>query len=318
MHLPGGDGLPEELGVLESEAAGGVPDRAAVAQHLLHRGLQERGLRAQPLQLFRVLEQRPDAVGDEVHRRLVPRHQQQEHHARELHGAEPVSVLLGGEQGAGEIVPRLGAAPGEEGLEVLLHLDGRLPQGLQVGALGRGEQRGGPLAEPGLVLGGYAQQLGDDGDGQREGERLEQVHVPVRRERIQQLLGDGGDAGPQGLHSARGEGLGDQRAQPGVRGRIRVQHVLVDLPDLLHPEVAEPILVRQLVPVLDEARILHQLLGVPVAADDPHGDTLRGAEHPGDRSLLAHPRAERQRIDPGLGRPQVEGVHRRAQADVSR
>jgi len=87
--------LAAELGVLGRPAVGGGLHRAAVAQHLLHRRVDEGGVGAQPLQLLRVLEQGPGAVADEVHRRLMARQQQQEDQ-EEADGDDDGEALAGG------------------------------------------------------------------------------------------------------------------------------------------------------------------------------------------------------------------------------
>ena len=56
--------------------------------------------------------------------------------------------------------------------------------------------------------------------GRRPGERLDQIEALGSRERVEQLANDPADAGRQALDSARGERLVDERAEPGVVGRL--------------------------------------------------------------------------------------------------
>ncbi|WP_245835892.1 hypothetical protein [Mycobacterium rhizamassiliense] len=77
-----------------------------------------------------------------------------------------------------------------------------------------------------------AQQLPDDAERQLHRVRLHQVHHFARRggdrDVVEQLVGDRDDVGSHLLHTANGERLGHEFAQPGVVRRILLQHMLVE------------------------------------------------------------------------------------------
>ncbi len=94
---------------------------------------------------------------------------------------------------------------------------------------------GGPALEQLAVRGGHAQQLADDDRRQRVGQVGQHVHLARLDHRVEQLVDQRLDAGPQGLHHAGRERLADQRPQPGVVGRVEEHHEAgTDLADRSH------------------------------------------------------------------------------------
>ncbi|MFD1274607.1 hypothetical protein ACFQ51_32650 [Streptomyces kaempferi] len=89
----------------------------------------------------------------------------------------------------------------------------------------RTEGLGRPGAERGAALLRHAQQFRDDLDGKRAGERPDEIGGAQRRHRVGEALGDLRDARPQRLDPGPGERGRDQTAQPGVVGRVGVEHV---------------------------------------------------------------------------------------------
>ena len=83
-----------DLGV----AGGGAPevvDRRAPAEHLLHAGVPERRVVAEPLRLVGVVDQGQHRVVDEVPGRLVAGDDQRDEEEVELGVVEPLAVDLG-------------------------------------------------------------------------------------------------------------------------------------------------------------------------------------------------------------------------------
>ena len=100
-------------------------DRAVVAQQLVDGRLEQFGLVAEAPQLIGMAEQRQKAVADQVARRLVASHQDQQHGGQQLLAGQPVAFLLGRQQDAHEIVPGLAPARLHDGLEIGEQLAGR-------------------------------------------------------------------------------------------------------------------------------------------------------------------------------------------------
>ncbi len=121
-------------------------------------------------------EQREDRVRDQAHGRLVPRDDQQDHHAEELVLLQAVALLLGLEEGAHEVVARVGAALleelGEVGEELLRVPEEQLDRVLSQRGADEGVR---PDAEAVSILGRDAEQLGDDDDREREREAVHEV-----------------------------------------------------------------------------------------------------------------------------------------------
>jgi hypothetical protein len=71
----------------------------------------------------------------------------------------------------------------------------------------------------------HAQHFGDDCGGQGQGIVTNQIYLAFPFGGGQQLAGQAGYTVAHGLHEARRERLMNQAAQPGVVGRVNVQHV---------------------------------------------------------------------------------------------
>ena len=151
-------------------------------------------------------------------------------HRDELRLGEPVTRLLGFDEGADEVVAGPPAALLAEVAEVVLDAHDRLGRAHQV--LVHGCSTGpldadhpvGELDEELAVAHGHAHQLGDDDGRQRVGEVALQVRPAALAEAGHEGLHDDRDALARGLHRAGREGLVDERTQAGVRGRVGLQH----------------------------------------------------------------------------------------------
>ncbi|MET9144837.1 hypothetical protein [Streptomyces sp. NPDC004042] len=147
---------------------------------------------------------------------------QQDRGADEFVLREPPVVLVAyGDQGGEQVVA--GGAP--------LVLDEAAQQGVQarqrgaVPGVGHLERERGPAAEVLAVFLRYAEEFRDHGDREGRGERLDEVGLARGRESVEQVVGDLLDAWGESGGTARGEGAGDEAAQPGVLGRVRLQHL---------------------------------------------------------------------------------------------
>lgn len=140
-----------------------------------------------------------------------------EHHGAELFEGELPLVVVDLDQLGELVVAGLGAAQVDplhdqagEFVAELLHLLGTCL--VEVGA---------ELSEAVLVGQGHAQELAQDGDGQREGGFLEEVELGLVRDGVEEFACDLGDPSPHALEAVHGEHPADEVAQPGVvRGFI--------------------------------------------------------------------------------------------------
>src|SRR5690606_2361534 len=81
-----------------------------VAQELFHRLGRAPGLAPQQLHLIRMSKQRQGPVADEVHRRLMPCHQEENGHGNELLLAEAIPLIMGVDERAQEVGAGISAA----------------------------------------------------------------------------------------------------------------------------------------------------------------------------------------------------------------
>ncbi len=170
------------LGRAEDEVHGGVQPRG-----LLDRRIQPRGLLAQALQQAGLSEQDGQVVGHLVRRRDGAG---DEHHGRlrdDLAVVEAERGLLGDEP-ADEVALRLGAALGDETQQERAELGGAF---VGVGS-GQPDVAGaaaeelshvvGPAVEIGPVLLRHAEEVGEHGIGQRQGEVGDEVEKVASRD----------------------------------------------------------------------------------------------------------------------------------------
>jgi len=75
------------------------------------------------------------------------------------------------------------------------------------------------------VADGHTNEFSDDRRRYRQRIPLDQIHTLVRRDVVQQLVRDNNDAIVQALNNARRERLVHQHPQPGVIGRVGIEHV---------------------------------------------------------------------------------------------
>ncbi len=214
------------------------------------------------------------AVSDQIDGGLVAGAEQQDDVGGQFLVGELVAVFLGLHQLGGEIVAGIAAAQLEQLLEV--HLRHHVA-GVALRDLLRRERHGieQPPAIARAVVEGLAMVLGDaehvadDGDGQAEGEILDQVHVAALDHGIDGLVDDLLDPRPHVLDATGGEGLHDEAAQAGVVGRIGLQHPVAHAAEhrLVHDGRAIAAL-GALDKILAEALVAHHEADIGVAAGD--------------------------------------------------
>ena len=179
-----------------------------------------------------MVEQLDHRVADESGRGLVAGHQQQDEHADHLVVAQLRALDLGLHQPGEEILARSPAPFVGESREVLPHLADQASQLAQALRRRRHEEavpevgdRGvGPRLELLAVLGRDTDDLGDDDDRQRIGERPHEVDLACVESPVDQLVGDLAHARLEAADDTRGEGLVHQAAQPRVLRRILAEH----------------------------------------------------------------------------------------------
>ena len=143
----------------------------------------------------------------------------------ELLLGEPLTLLLGVDHGAEEIVVGIGAALGGEAGEVLAQHAGGLV-GLGQHLVGhREELEDGvegvdPFGDAAVVVVGDAEQLADDPHRELVGIVGHQVHLPVGGDRVDEVVGDGLDPLVHLADAAGGERGREQLADPAVIGVV--------------------------------------------------------------------------------------------------
>jgi hypothetical protein len=318
-HLVAGpDVLPAEVAV-----GGGGPaerhDRRPPAQHLLDRAGQQRRVRAQVVLGVGMLEQRDARAGQAVAQRLVPGHGEQPEHVLELGRRHLAAVVVGlGEQDRHHVIGRASAfLLGEQvgvGVQVRHSLAGprighpartvwhrtqlQRPFGHRRAAggieLGRGRVVGilvtdhavGPVEQQPAVLLRHAQHVGQGEQRQVGGHIVGEVAFPARAR--QRAIADGpgvvADAVFETGHRPRRERPAQQPAQPGMVGRVHVEH---------HPaDIAERLRCRRVADLGGPERGREQLrppehrfhVRVPEHKPEP------GASRPAEHGNLLHPR----------------------------
>ena len=121
--VAGVDRLPAQLEVLR-RGPPHVHDRRRVAQHLVDRARQQRRIGGELRPLVGVLEEEVHPVRDEVAGGLVAGHRKELEEQVELGVGQPVPLDLGLQQGADDVVARVGALRLGEFRRVHEHLGG--------------------------------------------------------------------------------------------------------------------------------------------------------------------------------------------------
>ena len=172
-------------------------------------------------------EKRVDGIGDQAHRRLVTRDDEEHDHAVELVLGESVASVLGEDERADEVVGGLGASLREQIVEVR---DELVPAALGDLPVLRRQRRhddvARPRAEPLSILDRDAEQLRDDGDGERESEVVDELHAPALLDQVDQIVGDLLDARAELLDDARRERLRHEPPQATVVVAVLGEEVL--------------------------------------------------------------------------------------------
>lgn len=166
---------------------------------------------------------------DEAHRRLAAGHDQEDDHAVELTLRKVVSLLLGLDERADEILRRVCAPLPEEVVEIRDELLG-VDRELLLQLLGdRGHHEGvRPRAEAVLIFDGYAEELGDDRDRKREGVVVHEIHRPPLDDAVEELVRDLEDTRSELRDDSRRDRLRHESAQPTMVVAVLGEQVRVD------------------------------------------------------------------------------------------
>ena len=172
-----------------------------------------------------------------------------------------------------------------------------------------------PATERGALVFGYAEQLADHREREREGERVDQigrrVGVPVGQ-RVEEVVDDGLHTRPQVFDPAHRERGRHQTTQPGVVGRVDGKHVPSELgarEALGHDPAVH---CERGAHVLREARVVERRAGLVVTDHEPRVVTV-GQRDVVHRAERAHFGEEREGVVAVVGPPRVErGLYLRA------
>ena len=266
----------------------GALDGRVEPQHLLdHLGRHRRRVGAQGLPLRGVAEQRQHAVADQVDRGLEPRDQQQAAQRQDLLG--PHLIALRGDQLAQDVVARLAPAQLEEVLEQLPqyrvagHQLPRVPQ--RPDAVERAADEHAVPREVGRTRVRDPQQVGDDGDRQRHGERGHQVELARGGGRVEQFADGALDPACIGGHRPRAERGCREPPQPRVVRRVHAQERQIEL-------VVRGGNAVLLLGTDPEAPVTQHAVADPVAGGHPVAEPGRH-----QRALRPKPVVDRVRVD---------------------
>ena len=190
--LPGPDRRPAVLQVLAGQPEDHL-HRPVHPQQLLHRVRDPLGLCPEARRQGRVADEPQHAARDEVGGGLVPREEDEHEGVDDLVVAQVRPVA---QQELGEVVAGRPAVLLHQGVEARRHRP-RRPRRAAVLRLVRGvldvaEHEAPELVRPVLELlalvPGHPEELGDDDGRQRVGEVGDEVHPPLRPERVQELV----------------------------------------------------------------------------------------------------------------------------------
>ena len=173
-----------------------------------------------------LFEQGEGAAGDEVDRRLVTGHEEEDAGRQQLAFGEHAALVLRSHQSAQQVVPRPGPPLGQQLEEVLGELEDGRSSGLddlvgeeEVGIEPPGEGVR-PLLEALLVVQGHAQEVADDPDRQGIGEGVDEIDLAGLEGGVEQLVDDLLGALAQRLDHPRRERLGHEPPQARVVRRV--------------------------------------------------------------------------------------------------
>ena len=279
---------------------------AVVAQQLLDRGGDQRGIVPHARELVGVAQQRQGAVADQVDGRLVARDEQQQAHRDDLVDGELVALLLGGQEAREKVGLRPGPALHDQRAEIVGQRPAGAAPALDDGRIRRQPDRveaardvGRPAADRRVIVHRHAQHLADDRHRQRVGEVLDDVHAVLPGHAVEQAVDDLLDVRAHRLDHARRERLADQRAQPRMIGRVAEEHRAREgrLLRLVAVDRGEHLLEL----LASEARVAQDVDAVVVARQHP--ESQRAVV---DRLLLAQPPIERVRVGVELRQQRIE------------
>jgi len=158
----------------------------------------------------------------------VTGHEEERNLVAQLLRREPVAVLLGLDQGREQVIGRIQPLPLDDRVEVSVERGvGREGRGQLVVTQDRIERlhyRAGPFADLILVGLGHSQHLGDDVEGKRERQSVDDIGDAFGRHRVERLLDHLLDPRPQRLDRPRREGLAHEPAKPRVVGWVHAQN----------------------------------------------------------------------------------------------
>ncbi|MFD0474482.1 hypothetical protein ACFQ0B_44245 [Nonomuraea thailandensis] len=245
-------------------------------------------------------EQQPDAVDEDVDGGLLTGDEQELHHRDELVAVESVTLRLQRDELGEQVV--LGDRSAAPGQLVEVGGEGQRRRGIVVG---RGDDDRRPLAEPGAVLLGDPDELGDDVHGQG----IDQVGHSVERAQPagagDQPVRDAGDPRLQPRDRPGREGRADEPAQPGVVGWIELDELARRDSCRLAPVVLRDH-VRSLMPehFVTDGRVPQAVEDVGMARHDPEPVTGRVDLRDGPAGG-PYAGVERVRVAARVGLPQL-------------
>jgi hypothetical protein len=178
-----------------------------------------------------MIQERKEAVANEIHGGLVAGDEQQNACNEQLALAQPVPLLLGRDQETEQVVTGRLATLRNEIAEVVEHSLLSYPTPLHdffvrrhADGVDAPREVRRPLTDPAMGIGRDTEHLADHRHGQRVGEIRDHVHRVRVLDPMQQPIDDVLDVAPHALDHAWGKRLTDEPAQARMIWRVSEQH----------------------------------------------------------------------------------------------
>lgn len=202
------------------------------AQHFIDGAGNQGGVRVQSGELLGVSKQGPEAIASGIDAGFMARIEEQDTGADQFVLGQTIAGFDDLRERADEVVLGIGAAFARKIAQVVTEFDtcgdgtfGGIFRGMQ---FVHATNIGGPGAQLMAVLFGNAEQLGDDGDGQRFGEGGQKIEFAEIGGLVDERVHDEMNTRAELFDGAGGECFGDEIAEARVIGRFTIEHSVAD------------------------------------------------------------------------------------------
>ena len=224
--VPAGNALPAHLETGGGDAVAELV-RGFEAQHLLDGGADEIGLGDEPAPRLGPFDQEPEAVADEVRRRLVAGVEDEDAVLQQLRLGQPLAARLALDEPGQEVLVGIAGAPatlGNETLEIGEEVDNgavAVSEPLRRRErLERAEDRERPAAQRPALAARHVEEVADDLDRDCGGEIVDEVDLVLFLGAVEEPVDEAHDAVLHAGDGARVEGAGENAPDARVQRRV--------------------------------------------------------------------------------------------------